>query len=425
MTSSRLARILAPLAFLLAACTGNDTSPVGVELLPGSTIGGFRVVVSAGFSQFLDFQVFPAERAQADRLTSAHDWPTPDGFESRVIMRFDVSAIDSLSPATVLRDPFLRLIFAEVHNDVTFTVHRVTSPWSEEAATWERRDFGASWGTPGGDFDPTPLARFTISPLPPDSAATDSTAARPDSVTVPLPLDLIEGWRTGALAPYGLLLLQETPGEVVDFVSRGDHGSNLNGPSVEVTAELADGVNAAITLLAREDVFLPLDRSPFPAGGIVVRGVEPSRRALVEPTLEGVPEGSTIADVRLVFTIQAVEILRDSLPVVLVQPLSEFQGENTIFAPALAALAGVTLGPEAQPGDTVVFESPSLTRLARLWLDDPQGNLGVGMRLPDAGAGAESLFFGGIQFYGLGAPEDLRPHLRVVYVPSSLPGVAP
>ncbi len=419
MIRTWIARIVAPAALLLAGGTGNDTSPVGVELLPGNALGGLRVVVTTGFAQAIDFAVFPVEREESDRLTSALEWPTAQDFESRVIMRFDVTAIDSLATTTILRDPVLRLVFAEVEEEVTFTVHRVTNPWNEEAATWDRRDFGVPWDTPGGDFDPAPLARFTLTPLPPDTAATDTTAARPDSVKVPLPLELVEGWRTGTIPSHGLILLQETPGAVVDFVSRGLQGLNFNGPLIQVTAEVPNGPIAALSLLATEDIFLPIDRSQFPPGGIVVRGVEPPRRALLEPTLEGVPAGSTIAAVRLVLTIKAVEIPRDSLPILIVQALSEFRGENTVFAPALGTLAGFTLGTGAQPGDTVAFESAGLTRLTRLWLENPDLNLGIGLRLPEAGPGSEALFFGGVQFHGLDAPANLRPRLRVVYLPSS------
>ena len=425
MIRARLTRIVAPAAFLIAGCTGNDTSPVGVELLPENALGGLRVVVSTSFSQAVDFQVFPVARAESDRLTSAHEWPTEGDFESRVIMRFAISAIDSLAVGTVLSDPMLRLVFAEVESDVTFAVHRVTNAWSEEAATWERRDFGVPWNTPGGDFDPVPLTRFTLTPLPPDTAGADTTAPRPDSLAIPLPLELVEGWRTGTIPSHGLILLQETPGEVVDFVARGFRGSNSNGPSIRVAAEFPDGPTATLTLLAIEDTFLPVDRSPFPPGGIVVRGVEPPRRALLEPTLEEVPAGATVAAVRLVLTIQNVEIPRDSLPVLIVQPLSEFQGENTLFAPAIATLAGVTLGTEAQPGDTLSFEGQGLTLLVRQWIANPDVNLGMGLRMAEAGSGSESLFFGGVQFYGPDAPADLRPRLRVVYVPPPVPQAEP
>jgi hypothetical protein len=131
-----------------------------------------------------------------------------------------------------------------------------------------------------------------------------------------------------------------------------------------------------------------------------------------------VPAGSTVVAARLVLTIRAVEIPRDSLPILLVQPLSEFQGENTVLAPAIATLAGVTLGPEAQPGDTVVFESPGFTRLVRRWLENPEANLGIGLRLTEVGPGSEALFFGGVQFHGLDAAAELRPRLRIVVLPA-------
>jgi len=413
-----LSRIVAPATLLCAACTGNDSSPVGVELLPGDVLGGLRVTVATSFSRAVDFVVFPASRGQEDRLTTAHDWPTPQDFESRVVARFDLSPLDSLRAGTVLTEPTLRLIFAEVDADVTFAVHRVTSAWNEEAATWDRRDFGQPWGAPGGDFDPAAVARFTLHPLPPDTAATET---RSDSIRVPIPDELFEGWRSGAVANHGFILIQETPGQVVDFVSRGNRGANPRGPTLDIQADVPDGVSALLHLLAAEDVFLPIDRSPFPAGGLVVRGVEPPRRAMLEPTLEEVPPGSTVASAQLVLTIRAVDIPRDSMHVFVVLPVTEFRGESTIFTTLLGSLAVEVLTTASQPGDTVVFEAPGLTRVVRSWLEDPEVNLGFGLRMAEVGPTAETLFFGGVQFHGIEAPLEVRPRLRILYVPSALP----
>jgi hypothetical protein len=393
-----------------------------VELLPGDVLGGLRVTVTTSFSQAVDFVVFPSRRAEEDRLTSAHDWPTAQDFESRVLFRFEVSILDSLRAGTTFSQPTVRLLFGEVDTDVTFSVHRVTSAWTEEAATWERLDFGQPWGTPGGDFDPAPVATFTVTPLPPDTATADTAAARPDSVRVPIPLDLFEGWRSGAIPNHGLILLQETPAQVVDFVSRGDNGNNVNGPTLEVEADVPDAGFASLDILAAEDIFLPIDRSPFPAGGLVLRGAEPPHRMLLEPTLEDIPAGSSIATVQLVLTLQAVDIPRDSMHVFAVLPVTEFRGESTVFASLLGAVAGTVLQATAQPGDTVVLEAPPLTRVVRAWLRNPDTNLGVGLRLGDVGPTSEALFLGGVQFHGPDAPLEQRPRLRIVLVPSVLGG---
>lgn len=420
MTPRRFGPLLA-LAGVLAACTGNDTSPVGIDLLPEGTVGTLRRVVATRFEQAVDFAIFPADRAQVDRLTTAHAWPTADDFESRAIFRFPIGTLDSLPAETEFRDPAVRLVFQRRPEEaIVFALHRVTSAWSEEAATWTRRDFGLLWESPGGDFDPAPVARFSVSPPAPDDT---TTTARIDSVLVPIPLELFQGWRSGAVPNHGLIVVQETPGKAFDFDSRGFGGSNLLGPSLNVEIQRTpDDPAVFLNVLAEEDVFLALDASPFPADGIVVRGAEPPRRAVLDPILDEVPPGATIASAQLVLTVRAVDLPRDSLVVFAVPLVTEFRGENTIFPSVFFSLGAATIRPTTQAGDTVVFESPALTRQVRRWVASPAANRGFGLRLPEGGATSESLAFGGVQFDGTDAAPEARPRLRIVYVPSALPG---
>ncbi len=403
-----------PAAIVLAgACAvGDAPSPVGVDILPGGEIldGGLQVAVAREFALATDYTIFPSRRAEADRLTTAHDWPDEPGYESRALVRFDLTQVDSLAAGTTVVEAGLRLVYDTPDEAVEIAVHRVTSEWSEEAATWERRILGADWATSGGDFEPEPLVRFTVGP---DAA---------DSTVVDLPVEAIEAWTSGAEPNHGLILIQETPGERVEFVSRGDQGVNANGPALRLEIQPPGaGVPAALgSIPAREDTFIVEDEDALAADpGLLVNGAEPVRRAFLLPELDALPSGATVARAQLVLSVAAIRLPEDSLQFVALSALSAFQGENTII-PEIAnstSLGRVTVTTATQPGDSVVFESAVLTREVRAWLRTPESNLGLVIRTL-----GEEIVFGGVRFHGLEAPEPLRPRIRVVYLPSQAPG---
>lgn len=414
MKRALLAR-LAAVPLLFAACTGGETSPAGIELLPRDLIGNLQSIVSSRFGLATDYAIFPSERGHGERLTTAHDWPDATGFESRALFRFRVAVLDSLPPDTDFGDVVLRLTFAAPIEDVEVAVHRVTSDWAEDGATWTQRDFGRPWSVPGGDFDPAPVARFTLAATERDTTG----AAVLDSVRVALPTELLEGWRSGQLPNHGLILLQETQGTAVDFASRGTGGDNQEGPTLAIEA-VVGGVAANLGLLAEADVFIATDESPFPPGGLVVRGVEPPRRTVLQPDLSDIPAGATISSFQLVMTIRAVDLPRDSMTIFLVPLQTEFRGASTVLGLTSLLSPFVIVRPTDQPGDTVVFEAPGLTALARRWTTTPATNRGVALRLPETGPTSEILLFGGVQFHGLDAPAALRPRFRAVVLPSPL-----
>jgi hypothetical protein len=265
-----------------------------------------------------------------------------------------------------------------------------------------------SWSEPGGDFDPEPVAELTIGP------------DQPDSIRVDFPLDLIAAWRSGALENHGVLLVQQTPGASVDFASRGLAGTNRNGPLLDVELEFP-GPAAAATILAIEDVFIVEDEALLVSdSGLVVSGAEPVRRIFLDPAVETIPDGVTIASARLVLTIDEARVPGDTLTVVARPALSEFVGEKTILGsvtPA-AVLGAAVVPPGATQGDTLSFESPSLTRLVRDWIQDPDARLGLALTLVD-----ERSAFGGVRFFGPEAPADIRPRIRLLYIPPSDPGL--
>jgi hypothetical protein len=409
-SSRRFAALILCSALFSGACAEDGASPVGVELLPGGILsGGIQVLVVSDFDEALDYEIFPSDRGNSERLITAHAWPADPGFESRSLFRFSFATLDSIPTDVAVVEARLRLAYSPTPEEpVTFTVHRVTSAWSEEAATWERRILGADWSQPGGDFDPEPLLEFTIGP------------DQPDSIAVDFPLELITDWRTGAVENDGVILVQQTPGVSVDFASRGLAGTNRNGPLLEIEIELA-GPSGAATILALEDVFIVDDAAALAGdGGLVVSGAEPVQRVFLDPSVDEVPRGVTIASARLVMTIDEARVPGDTLTVVARPLLSGFVGEKTLLGPVTtsAVLGAGIVPPEAMPGDTISFESPALTRLVRDWLREPESRRGIALTLVD-----ERSSFGGVRFYGTEAAPEVRPRLRVLYIPPSDPGL--
>jgi hypothetical protein len=411
-------KLASAIGLLIAAlaCTDISRSPVGEELLPQGVLDGeLEVVVVTDWDLAVDYPIFPSERGESDRLVSAFEWSEVPGFESRPIFRFSLAALDSLPTESVFLSANLKLVFAPAPAaPVSFHVHRVTSEWDEATADWDRRDLGVDWSTPGGDVDPEPLIEFTI-----EGGEVDT-----DSVSVPLPPSLIEDWVSGVVANEGLLLIQQTPGSAVQFVSRGFGGSNPLGPRLEVETQLGEpGSPVGLSVFpAVEDNFLPVDRDPFESGGLTVGAGEPVSRAVLIPNFDQVPAGAAIVDVKLIVSVERARIPGDSLRFLANQVLSEFLGEKTILARATgnSILGLTTVSRDSLPVDSLVFESSRLRDLVRLWLRDPETNRGIAINVLD-----ESTGFGGVTVFDPSSPVELRPRLRLVVLPESDQGDAP
>jgi hypothetical protein len=346
-----------------AACTGDGGSPVGGDLLPGGVLGGdLEILTVSEFERAEDVSIFPADRGDADRLVMAHQWPDPGGFEARPLMRFSIVAADSF-------------------------------PEDSEI----------------GDFDPLPLAEFTI------TGRGEQDSVTVDSISVPLPVDLVAGWLAGDEGNEGVVLIQQTPGAQVEFVSRGVASINPNGPRIEFVIQLTGpGLPAAeISILALEDTFLA-DGGATPAGDLIVAGGAEVRRLVLVPDLESLPDGTVVAQAQLVLPVEGVSLPGDSIALVAGRVASEFLGEKTILAaPAGSDFFGLApVVADSLPIDSLVFESPFLTRVIRTWLRTPESNRGLFVILVN-----EAAEFGAVGFPGPGAPTERRPHLRLLVLP--------
>ncbi|HUP01998.1 MAG TPA: DNRLRE domain-containing protein [Gemmatimonadota bacterium] len=406
---------IAALPLLLVSfigCTDDSRSPVGVDLLPGGILeGGLQVITLTTLDRAEDFEVFPAGRGTADRLVTARSWPEEPGIESRALVRFSLSSLDTLPEGAEIVGAGIRLVFVPVDQPITFHLHVITDFWSEEAATWERRDFGEPWTTPGGDFEAAPVATFTIQPTAPDTARADSVAFA-DSVRVSLPASLVEAWRSETTLNAGLILIQETPGEAVAFPSAA--GLNPLGPRLDVDVLLEDPGSLAFVqrIQAEEDTFIVDDPGSLPPGGLAVSAGDPLRRTFLVHSLEGVPPGATVVEAQLIVSPDGVRIPGDSLFLSLNQVLGEFREENTILGTTL----GVVSLAAGEAPDSLVFQSGALTSRVRQWLRDPESNEGVILSVQD-----EDTAFGEVRLFGPDAAILLRPRIRLVLFPPPLP----
>lgn len=397
--------LLLAAAVTVSACNDTSRSPVGADLLPGGVLGGgLQVVTLRDVERAEDYAVFPAGRGSANRLVTASEWPVAPGVDSRALVRFSLADLDSLPDDIRITDAGLRLAFGPPPPEpVTLAVHRLTNPWNEDAATWGRRDFGVPWATPGGDFEPAPVAVFTIQPAAPDSA--DSTALVGDSIRVPLDAAVVEGWLSGAAPNNGLILVQQTPGLAVNFASREGAGSgNPLGPRLEIEVLLPDTASPAFVtrIAAAEDTFIAIDQGALAPGGLVVSAGGEVRRAFILPELEDFPAGATIIDASLIVSVDETRLVDDSLRFIAREVVDGFRGEKTVLSRDL----GVTEATTAAV-DSLVFESRDLTEIVRRWIRDPETNHGIVLHVLD-----ESTAFGGVRFS--------NPRLRLLVIPPAV-----
>jgi hypothetical protein len=130
----------------------------------------------------------------------------------RSLLKFDLSSIPS---NVVVTGASLYLYeLGNAPGQVTY-IHRLTSDWDEDTATWQR------WASPGGDFD----------------SSTAYFAYLTDQNNCMLTLDitrLVNAWVTGAHPNYGLLLLSSGPDQTISYASKENETTDRQ-PRLNVT----------------------------------------------------------------------------------------------------------------------------------------------------------------------------------------------
>jgi hypothetical protein len=140
--------------------------------------------------------------------------------QKHTLIRFDLSG---MPPGAVLSAALLELNLQSVATVGTYAtyVHQVTTDWVESQANWNTPAGGPPWTTPGGDYDPTPVA----------SADVDNTLPGPVTWDI---TPLVAGWIDGSVPNYGLLLTGTSPVNNVTFTS-SDSPTTANRPKLTLT----------------------------------------------------------------------------------------------------------------------------------------------------------------------------------------------
>jgi hypothetical protein len=201
----------------------------------------------------LDVRIPNSPNGAAYRLVVEEGYYKGGMTTDRALVRFDIDA-----PADLIAQATLRLGSDGVWGDggvteIDLALHVVLNAWSEPEATWWWRFGGDSpvfWddfldGTPsygpgGGDFDPEPVAVFTV------RDADDGSFVDVDITGI------VRDWQSGALENHGLLIkvLVETqePGDGTlrkgaDFISRENSIYPERAPRLDVRLHIPGDLN--------------------------------------------------------------------------------------------------------------------------------------------------------------------------------------
>ena len=164
----------------------------------------------------------------------------------RPLVKFDLSGIPSVATVT---SASLRLVkTGGTAAALNVLAYRITTDWTEGTcvggctgvASWNQRQAGINWATPGGDFDPAVIA-------------TTSVGSANGNYTWDL-TTLAQAWVDGA-ANYGVLLkhANETTAENKIFVSK--EGTAANRPQLIVNYTLPEGFSN-VDLPAQKDTYI-------------------------------------------------------------------------------------------------------------------------------------------------------------------------
>ncbi|MED3662990.1 DNRLRE domain-containing protein [Ureibacillus terrenus] len=144
----------------------------------------------------------------------------------RTLLKFDVS---SIPVGSKVLDAQLNLWMSSVWNDTPIRVdlHEVTNTWTENGATWLKRDGVNAWTTSGGDYQSTPLSY-----LEDIGELLDLSF----NLKWQVPTNVVEKWISNPQQNKGLLLKShdETVKTYKKFIS-GDHSLTEYSPLLVVT----------------------------------------------------------------------------------------------------------------------------------------------------------------------------------------------
>ena len=137
----------------------------------------------------------------------------PDnGADRRGLVKFDLSSIPANATIT---SATLYLFEQSSKSGQTTSLHRVTSNWNENSATWQ------SWGSPGGDFDSS-ISYYTFIPDQGNCLVTLDVTS------------LVQLWVNGTYLNHGLMLYSAGPNHTISYTSKED-GTASRQPKLDIS----------------------------------------------------------------------------------------------------------------------------------------------------------------------------------------------
>ncbi len=190
----------------------------------------------------------------------------------RSLIRFDLSA---LPDGSTIYSAILTL--SPNASSGSVSAYRVTSQWDEgncpnqsctpDGATWINRvslPAPLPWGTPGGDYDPTPLATVSAVPGSPTPTITMDLTA------------LTRDWVNGTVPNQGFIVLSNSPGTQFG-VATSDNVDPAQWPKLEITYSCPCGGNCDVVQYCNADYAAGNAGATFPTiafGGDEIWGIQ-------------------------------------------------------------------------------------------------------------------------------------------------------
>ena len=171
-------------------------------------------------------------------------------YHYRALIQFDLAQLIPQQASQIVQAR-LRLSFNGAlnnHSDVAYNIscHRLTAAWVEADVTWNSRQTGTAWGTPGGDFA-SPAVVTISSPDNPSGWSTDYY-----DIT-----QLLKDWLDGAYPNYGVILKCEVEADLKWSIYESDDSAQAEQykPALvvdyEEAASAADDISPIAALIRR------------------------------------------------------------------------------------------------------------------------------------------------------------------------------
>jgi hypothetical protein len=137
---------------------------------------------------------------------------------ARGLVRFDVSAIP---PEAKITSAVLELEADNVSDTGgVVDVRRLNAAWDQDAVTWNERQSGVPWTTPGADFDNQIIASTDVGPGASGWHQWDLST-------------LVQAWVDGSYPNHGVIISLDTLGKGTEFNS-SDTGGSPSGPKLTI-----------------------------------------------------------------------------------------------------------------------------------------------------------------------------------------------